>query len=37
MSALMHAVLALARRTRAESTSTESAALDRDAAEMQAP
>lgn len=37
MPALMHAVLALARRTRAQSTSTESAALDRDAAEMQAP
>ena len=37
MPALMHAVLALAQRTRAESASTESAALDRDAAEMQAP
>jgi GTP-binding protein len=35
--ALMHAVLALAQRTRAETLSTASAALDRDAAEMQAP
>lgn len=37
MPALMHAVLALAQRTRAQSISTESAALDRDAAEMPAP
>lgn len=37
MPTLMHAVLALAQRTRAETISTESAALDRDAAEMPAP
>lgn len=37
MPALMHAVLALAQRTRAESTPTEPTALDRDAAEMPAP
>lgn len=37
MPTLMYAVLALAQRTRAESTPTEPAALDRDAAEMQAP